>query len=143
MTSAAILPHVTASLNALTVLLLVAGFALIRRRNRRAHRMVMTAAVAVSAAFLACYLVYHFTAPVFVFTGQGLVRPVYYFILISHVVLASIVFPMILLTVLRAWRGRFEVHRGLARWTLPVWMYVSVTGIAVYVMLYHLYRPEM
>lgn len=143
MTDASILPHVTASLNALTVLLLTAGFVLVRRRNHGAHRAVMTAAVAVSAVFLACYLTYHFTAPVFVFAGHGLIRPVYYFLLITHVVLAAVVFPMIVVTVLRAWRGRFAVHRGLARWTLPVWMYVSVTGIVVYVMLYHLYRPEM
>ena len=98
----------------------------------------MLAAVGSSALFLVFYLIYHFTAPIFVFQGQGAVRPVYYFLLITHVILAAAVTPFVLLTLARALRGRFETHRGMARWTLPVWLYVSLTGIAVYVMLYQI-----
>lgn len=137
MSSAALLPHVTASLNALSLLLLLAGFALIRRQRHRAHRAVMLAAVGASALFLAVYLVYHATAPIFRFEGQGAVRPFYYGLLISHVILAAAVTPLIGLTLWRALAGRLAGHRGLARWTLPVWLYVSLSGIAVYVMLYH------
>lgn len=136
--SPSVLPHITAGLNALTVLLLISGFVLIRSGARDTHRKVMIAALGSSALFLAFYLVYHFTAPVFVFPGRGLIRPVYYFLLISHVVLSAVVLPMIFLTVRRGLGGRFDVHRGIARWTLPVWLYVSLTGIAVYVMLYHM-----
>lgn len=139
MSTATILPHVTASLNAVALALLLAGFALIRSGRRDTHRKVMLAAVGTSGLFLVFYLVYHFTAPIFVFRGEGAVRPVYYALLISHVVLAALVTPMIAVTLWRALKGRFEVHRGLARWTLPVWLYVSVTGIVVYAMLYHLY----
>lgn len=139
MNTAAVLPHVTAGLNAVALVLLLAGFALVRSGRRETHRKVMLAAVATSGLFLAVYLVYHATAPIFVFRGQGAVRPVYYTLLISHVVLAAAVTPMIALTVWRAWKGRFDMHRGLARWTLPLWLYVSVTGIVVYAMLYHLY----
>ncbi len=136
MSTAAVLPHVTAGLNALALLLLLVGFGLIRSGNRAAHRAVMLAAVVASGLFLAVYVVYHFTAPIFVFQGQGWVRPAYYAMLISHVVLAAAVTPLIALTLWRALRGRFPAHRGLARWTLPIWLYVSVTGIAVYWMLY-------
>lgn len=138
MDTATVLPHVTAALNALTMLFLLVGFFHIRNGNRDAHRAAMIAAVASSALFLAFYLLYHFTAPIFVFRGQGAIRPVYYFMLVTHVVLAAAVTPMVLLTLARALRGRFEPHRGMARWTLPVWLYVSVTGIAVYVMLYQI-----
>jgi len=139
----ALLPHVTAGLNALAVVLLLAGFTLIRLRRYAAHRAVMTAAVVTSSLFLAAYLTYHFTAPIFVFRGVGLVRTLYYAMLVSHVVLALAVAPMVAVTFLRARAGRFSRHRALARWTLPVWIYVSVTGIAVYVLLYHVYRPEV
>lgn len=139
MNTATFLPHITATLNAASVVLLLIGFALIRSGDRVHHRKVMISAVVVSAVFLVCYLVYHFTAPIFVFKGEGLIRPVYYFILITHVILATAVTPMIVMTVRRAWKGSFDAHRGLARWTFPVWLYVSVTGIVVYYMLYHLY----
>lgn len=139
MNTAALLPHVTAALNAVALALLLCGFALIRSGRRDTHRKVMLAAVAASGLFLLVYLVYHATAPIFVFRGQGPVRPFYYALLISHVVLAAAVTPLIALTLWRALTGRFEVHRGLARWTLPIWLYVSVSGIAVYAMLYHLY----
>lgn len=138
MNTATVLPHVTAGLNAVTALFLVAGFAFIRRRDRAAHRAAMLGAVGASALFLVAYLTYHFTAPIFVFQGQGAVRPVYYALLVSHVLFAAVATPMVLLTLARGLLGRFEVHRGLARWTLPVWLYSSVSGLAVYVMLYQM-----
>lgn len=136
-----VLPHLTAGLNALAGFLLVIGFALIKTRHQRAHRLVMTAAMTTSVLFLAAYLLHHFTAPVFVFPGKGVIRPVYFAMLVSHVGLAVLVTPMAAITFLRARRGDFPLHRGLARWTFPVWLYVSVTGILVYVLLYHVYRP--
>lgn len=139
MDTATTLPHVTASLNAVALSLLVAGFAMVRTGRRDLHRALMLAAVATSFLFLIAYLIYHFTAPIFVFRGEGWVRPAYYALLISHVVLAALVTPMIGLTLWRAMTGRFEVHRGLARWTLPIWLYVSATGIIVYLLLYHVY----
>ncbi len=138
MNTATVLPHVTASLNAVTLCLLVAGFALIRSERREAHRAAMIAAVGTSTLFLAFYLLYHFTAPIFKFQGQGAVRPVYYFFLITHVILAAAVTPMVLLTFARGLRGRLQLHRGLARWTFPLWVYVSVSGLVVYVMLYQM-----
>ncbi|MBC7953191.1 MAG: DUF420 domain-containing protein [Rhodospirillaceae bacterium] len=133
------LPHLTAGLNATALVLLLCGFALIKSGRRDLHRRVMLAAVGTSGLFLVAYMVYHATAPIFVFRGMGAVRPVYYTLLISHVVLAAAVTPMIALTVWRAVTGRFEPHRGLARWTLPIWLYVSATGIVVYALLYHVY----
>lgn len=141
MTFADVLPHVTATLNAVTILFLLAGLYFIRRRNRDAHRAAMIGAVSLSVAFLAAYLLYHFTSPIFRFAGEGAVRPIYYALLISHVVLAAAVAPMVALTFLRGLRGRFTVHRAVARWTLPVWLYVSASGLIVYLMLYHVYRP--
>lgn len=138
MSTATVLPHVTATLNVVTMLLLAAGYAFIRSDNRVLHRAAMMGAVGTSALFLAFYLVYHFTAPIFVFQGQGAVRPIYYFLLITHVVLAALVAPMVLMTFARALRGRFVPHRAMARWTFPIWLYVSVTGIVVYVMLYQI-----
>lgn len=137
MDPAQVLPHVTASLNLVALTLVLAGFVLIRRGSRGAHRLVMLAAVAVSGLFLVAYLTYHFTAPIFVFRGQGWLRPAYYALLVSHVVLAALVTPMIALTLWRALAGRIGSHRGLARWTLPVWVYVSASGVAVYALLYH------
>ncbi len=136
-----ILPHVTAALNALAGVLLLIGFTLIKTRHKTAHRFVMTAAVTTSALFLVAYVLHHVTAPVFVFSGQGIVRPIYFAMLVSHVALAVAVTPMVVVTFLRARRGDLVLHRGLARWTFPVWLYVSVTGIVVYLMVYHLYRP--
>jgi putative membrane protein len=133
------LPHLTAALNATAMVLLLIGFALIRSGRRRLHRSVMLAAVGTSGLFLLAYVAYHLTQPIFAFRGQGAIRPVYYTLLVSHVVLAAMVAPMIATTLWRALAGRFETHRGLARWTLPVWLYVSASGIIVYAMLYHLY----
>lgn len=137
--AAAILPHVTAALNAVALTLLAAGFAMVRSGRRNLHRALMLGAVTASALFLVAYVVYHLTAPIFVFRGEGWVRPAYYALLISHVVLAALVTPMIAATLWRALTGRFDRHRRLARWTLPVWLYVSATGIAVYLLLYHVY----
>jgi uncharacterized membrane protein YozB (DUF420 family) len=148
-----VLPHVNAALNATSTILVVVAYVLIRSGRPAAHRRVMIAAMIVSAVFLACYLTYHFTAPVFVFPGHGWVVPVYYTMLISHVVLALVVTPMIGVTAwraLKAWRNgvglenipvNFARHRALARWTLPIWLYVTVTGVLIYVTLYHVYAP--
>jgi uncharacterized membrane protein YozB (DUF420 family) len=138
---AGLLPHVTAGLNALAAILLLAGFTLIRSHHKAAHRIVMTTAVFTSILFLVSYVLHHVTAPVFVFPGQGLIRPIYFAMLISHVTLALVVTPMVAVTFLRARRGLFARHRALARWTFPVWLYVSLTGILVYLLVYHVYRP--
>jgi uncharacterized membrane protein YozB (DUF420 family) len=134
-----VLPHLTAGLNALALVLACAGFVLVRSGRKELHRRVMIGAVATSAAFLVVYVVHHFSHPLFAFRGAGLARPVYFSLLFSHVALAVAVTPMILLTLRRALRGEFRPHRALARWTLPVWVYVSASGIVVYALLYHVY----
>lgn len=139
MTAANTLPHVTAFLNAVSLAFLVAGFIHIRMGRKDSHRRAMLGAVGASTLFLAFYVVYHFAAPIFVFRGTGLVRPIYYALLISHVILAAVALPLVALTLLRALKGRFDLHPRIARWTLPLWLYVSITGIVVYLMLYHLY----
>lgn len=136
------LPPINASLNALSALFLLAGFRFILRKNVVAHRRCMLAAFATSTVFLACYLTYHSSAGHVKFSGQGWVRPVYFLLLISHVVLAMTILPLAIITLNRALRERFDSHRKIARWTWPIWMYVSVTGVIVYVMLYHLYPPH-
>ncbi len=130
------LPAVNASLNALSGLLLLVGYTLIKSGRRDQHRAVMMAAFTSSALFLICYLVYHAQVGSVPFTRQGFVRPLYFTILLTHVVLAVVVLPMIILTMTRGLKGRFREHRKIARWTFPVWMYVSVTGVLVYVLLY-------
>jgi len=137
-----VLPHLNASLNALSFLLLLSGFYFIRRRRVAAHRACMTAALAVSGLFLVSYVVYHYNYGSVRFAGQGAVRPVYFLILITHVVLAAAIVPLVVVTVRRAVRGDYERHRRVARWTYPLWLYVSVTGVLVYVMLYWLYPPR-
>jgi len=134
------LPTVNAALNAASAALLTLGFIFIRRGNVRAHKACMLSAVATSTLFLACYLTYHYFHGTTRFTGQGMVRPLYFAILITHTVLAAAIVPLVLMTLYRALRGRFELHRRIARWTLPAWLYVSVTGVVVYWMLYHLGR---
>lgn len=130
------LPAVNASLNALSGLLLIVGYVLIRARRIEQHRKVMLAAFATSALFLVCYVVYHAQVGSVRFTRQGYVRPVYFTVLITHVVLAAAVLPLALVTLSRGLRSRFDAHRRIARWTLPIWLYVSFTGVLVYVMLY-------
>jgi uncharacterized membrane protein YozB (DUF420 family) len=132
------LPAVNAALNATSAVLLVAGFACIRRRNIGAHRACMIAAFAVSTLFLVSYLVYHAQVGSRPFTGQGPIRTLYFTILISHTILAIVIVPLVLLTVRRALTGQFARHARLARWTLPLWLYVSVTGVVVYWMLYRM-----
>jgi len=133
------LPTVNAILNGTSAVLLVIGYYFIRRRQWRIHRAFMLTAFIVSTLFLTSYLVYHARMGSTAFQGQGWIRPVYYAILASHVVLAAATVPLALVTLAQAFRGRFARHRGIARWTLPIWLYVSATGVLVYVMLYHLY----
>jgi uncharacterized membrane protein YozB (DUF420 family) len=132
------LPAVNAALNATAAVLLVIAWRLIRHRRVRAHRNVMLAAVAVSALFLTSYLVYHAQVGSVRFQGEGPVRTLYLGILLTHTVLAAAVPVLAVLTLWRAFRRRFPQHRRIARWTLPIWLYVSVTGVVVYWMLYHL-----
>jgi uncharacterized membrane protein YozB (DUF420 family) len=136
------LPTVDAALNATSAVLLTLGYVFIRRGNIRAHKTCMLAAVGTSSVFLACYLTYHYFHGTTRFTGQGAVRPLYFAILISHTVLAAAIVPLVVTTLYRALRGRFALHRRIARWTLPTWLYVSVTGVVVYWMLYHLCPPQ-
>ena len=137
--SVASLPLVNASLNALATVLLVIGYICIRRRKIGAHRIAMTAAFFTSVLFLACYVIYHAHVGSRPFPGRGSIRAVYFTILISHIVLAAAVPPLAGVTLWRAYRERFDRHVPIARWTLPIWLYVSVTGIVVYWMLYQLY----
>lgn len=126
-----------AVLNTIATVLLVAGWAFIRRGQVRAHRAAMVAAFVTSAVFLACYLSYHYAVGHVPFRGTGTVRPVYFTILISHIVLAVAVPVLALRMFFLAWKGRWEAHRRLGRITLPIWLYVSVTGVVIYLMLYH------
>ncbi len=130
------LPAVNASLNALSGILLLIGYALIRARRIQQHRACMIAAFATSSLFLICYVVYHAQVGSVRFTRQGFVRPLYYTILITHVTLAATVLPLAIITLSRGLKARYPQHRRIARWTLPIWMYVSVTGVLVYVLLY-------
>lgn len=126
-----------AVLNAMSALLLAAGWFLIRARRTAAHKACMLAAVATSTLFLASYLTYHFNVGSVKFPGEGAVRSVYLAILLSHTTLAVVIVPLVIVTLRRAFRGQFERHRRIARWTLPLWLYVSVTGVIVYTMVYH------
>lgn len=132
------LPAVNASLNSLSTVLLGCGYYFIRRRQIERHRLCMTAAFVSSCAFLICYLIYHYQVGSVPFTKTGWIRPVYFGILISHIILAAVIVPLALVTLYRAWSERFDQHRRIARWAWPLWMYVSVTGVVIYVMLYQL-----
>jgi uncharacterized membrane protein YozB (DUF420 family) len=132
-------PAIDASLNGTSAVLLLVGRNFIKHGRMAAHRVVMIAALASSSIFLACYLYYHWHVGSVHFQGQGWSRPVYFSILISHTILAAVIVPMIIITLSRALRERFDRHRAIARWTYPLWMYVSVTGVIVYFMLYHLF----
>jgi uncharacterized membrane protein YozB (DUF420 family) len=137
-----ILPHLNAALNAASLVLLVAGFYFISRRRVYAHRACMLAALTVSCLFLVSYVVYHAQYGSVRFTGRGFVRPLYFSILVSHVTLAAGIVPLVAVTLRRALRGDFLRHRRIARWTYPLWLYVSATGVVVYLMLYRLYPPR-
>lgn len=132
----AFFPALNATLNGTSAALLLTGRVLIAKRRIVAHRICMIAAVVASALFLACYLFFHFKVGNILFLGQGWVRPVYFTILISHVTLAMVIVPMAIVTLTRGLRGRYPQHRAIARWTWPLWMYVSITGVLVYFMLY-------
>lgn len=132
------LPTVNAVLNGTAAVLLATGYRMIRRGRREAHRRLMLAAFSVSVLFLVSYLVYHYEVGSVRFTGTGPIRTVYFTILISHTVLAAAVPPLAVVTLWRALKGRLEAHRRIARLTLPVWLYVSASGVAVYWMLYRL-----
>ncbi len=132
------LPALNATLNALSFVFLVTGYAFIRRNRRDAHRNCMVAALVVSALFLTSYVIYHLNVGSVPFQKTGWIRTVYFAVLIPHVILAAAIMPMILITVSRALSKRFDSHRRIARWTLPLWMYVSITGVVVYLMLYQM-----
>jgi putative membrane protein len=133
------LPHLNAVLNSTSALLLLSGYRFIRLGRIQAHRNCQVAAVVTSTLFLVSYLTYHYYHGATRFAGQGLARPLYFTILISHTILAVAIVPLIIITLYRAARGNFIRHRRIARWTLPLWLYVSVTGVIVYLMLYHIY----
>jgi putative membrane protein len=130
-----------ASLNGASAVLLAAGYVAIRSGKIAVHKAFMISAFCVSSAFLASYLVYHYRVGHVAFQGRGWVRPVYFVLLLTHTVLAVVIVPMILVTLRRAWLERFDRHRIIARWTLPLWLYVSVTGVIVYLMVYQIYGP--
>ncbi len=129
-------PQINAGFNLTSALFLAAGYCFIRRKNVAYHRICMTSALAVSVVFLVSYLAYHATVGSVRYTGQGPLRTVYFTILLSHTVLAAAIVPLILRTLFLAVKARFEEHRRWARWTLPLWFYVSVTGVVIYGMLY-------
>jgi len=131
-----------ASLNGISAILLAGGYAAIRAGKRNVHKYFMVSAFGVSTVFLASYLVYHYRVGHVVFLGQGWSRPVYFALLLSHTVLAIVIVPLILVTLRRAWLEKFDKHRVIARWTLPLWFYVCVTGVIVYLMLYQIYAPN-
>ena len=132
------LPALNATLNAISFVFLVSGYLLIKQGRRDAHRNCMVGALTTSALFLTSYVIYHLNVGSVPFRKTGWIRTVYFAVLIPHVILAAAIVPMVLLTVSRALSRRFDQHRRIARWTLPLWLYVSVTGVIVYLMLYQM-----
>jgi len=132
------LPAVNATLNAISTVLLVTGYVFIRRGDRRKHKACMIAALTTSAMFLTSYVIYHAQVGSVPFKGTGWIRTLYFAVLIPHVILAAAIVPPVLITVSRALSAKYDKHRRIARWTLPLWLYVSITGVIVYVMLYRL-----
>jgi putative membrane protein len=132
------LPTLNAALNTLSAVFLCTGYFFIRARNIRAHRACMLAAFACSSLFLVSYLIYHFQVGSVPYQGRGWIRAAYFAILLTHTILATAVVPLALITLVRALRAKFTAHRRIARWTFPIWLYVSVTGVIVYLMLYRL-----
>jgi protein SCO1/2/putative membrane protein len=135
----AIFPIINATLNGTSGVLLFIGRSFIKRGRMAAHRAVMITAVVTSSLFLISYLYYHYHVGSVRFQGQGWSRPVYFTILISHTILAATIVPLVIITLSRGLRAKFDKHRAIARWTYPLWMYVSVTGVVIYFMLYHLF----
>src|SRR5258707_435005 len=135
-------PAFNAVLNGLSAVLLAGGYAAIRAGKRDVHKRFMISAFSVSTVFLASYVIYHIRiGHVVLFQGQGWIRPVYFALLTSHTILAIVIVPLILITLRRAWTEKFDKHRLIARWTLPLWSYVCVTGVIVYWMVYQMYGP--
>jgi len=132
-----ILPLLNASLNGVSGILLAMGYVFIRFRQIKRHRFCMLSAFSLSTLFLVSYVIYHTIAGSTRFTGEGWIRPIYFIILISHIILAALVLPLALMTLYRAWQSTFIWHRQIARWTLPIWLYVSISGVVLYLMLYH------
>ena len=138
MISVSQLPAVNAALNSVSAILLVSGYLFIKSRNIKVHKACMLSAFGSSVLFLVSYLVYHYQVGSVPFKGQGSIRLVYFTILLTHTILATTVVPLALVTLFRAFRERFDAHRRIARWTFPIWLYVSVTGVIVYCMLYQM-----
>jgi putative membrane protein len=137
------LPLLNAVLNTTSTVFLLLGYYFIRQKKKVTHKKMMITALVTSGLFLISYLIYHYNVGSVKFTGQGTVRTVYFIILISHTILAILLPPLVGITLVRALRERFDKHRVIARWTLPIWLYVSITGVAVYLMLYQLFPPTM
>jgi len=133
------MPPFQAAANTFASLLLAAGYYFIRRGDQRMHRNCMVSALAVSALFLVSYLTYHYLVGYAPFAGQGWIRPIYFTLLGSHIVLAGVIVPLVLLTVWFAATGNFTRHPRIARWTLPIWLYVSITGVVIYILGFHIY----
>src|SRR5215471_8625189 len=131
-----------ASLNGLSGILLASGYTALRRGKVAVHKAFMISAFVASSVFLVSYLVYHYRVGHVAFQGQGWIRPVYFVLLTTHTLLAIVIVPMIVITLRRAWLARFDKHRIIARWTLPLWFYVSVTGVIIYFMVYQIYAPR-
>ncbi len=137
------LPHFQAILNTLAALFLAAGYSFIRAQNRSAHRNCMITALVISSVFMVSYLTYHAEVGYMPFAGEGIIRPFYFTMLASHVILAAVIVPMVLLTVVYAFKGNFNKHPRIARWTLPLWFYVSVSGVLIYILGFHIYTPNV
>jgi putative membrane protein len=137
------LPHFQALLNTAATLLLTTGYYFIRNAKPDLHRACMAAALVISSLFMVSYLTYHARVGYMPFAGQGIIRPFYFTLLASHVILAAVIVPLVLTTVFFAIVGNFNRHPRLARWTLPLWLYVSVSGVVIYILGFHIYTPEM
>ncbi len=137
------LPHVNAGLNSLATILLVAGFILVKQNKLQAHKIAMLGCFGVSVVFLICYLIYHFNVPSRKFPGESYpsVKYVYYLILLTHVVLAAAVPFLAVTSIVLGFRNKIEAHKKLVKWTFPIWLYVSITGVVVYLMLYIFFQP--
>ncbi|VAX08354.1 hypothetical protein MNBD_GAMMA26-546 [hydrothermal vent metagenome] len=136
-----LLPHFQAALNLTTICLIAVAYSYIRREDRVMHRKYMIAALSVSGLFMVSYLIYHSQVGNVKFVGEGAIRPIYFTILISHIILAAAIIPMVLTTVFHASRTSFKRHQRWAKWTFPAWIYVSISGIVIYLMAFHIYPP--
>ncbi len=137
------LPHFQAALNTSAALLLSAGYYYIKKNNQNAHKKCMITALLISTIFMISYLTYHAKVGYTPFTGQGIIRPFYFTMLASHVILAAVIVPMVLTTAYFAITSNFTKHPRIARWTLPLWFYVSVTGVLIYILGFHIYTPDL